>query len=110
MGKIGSHAMARDYLAAAGASKHIYAAGSTDGKRAFVTVERFHMDLARWYELQSMPMAQGGLRGPQCLTSCSVRWSEKTRLSPCVDTHRSSRGWLRHSVVRFRAYRMLVLW
>lgn len=52
---------ARDYLAAAGAGKHIYAVGGTDGERAFDTVECFHTDLARWHELQSMPTARGGL-------------------------------------------------
>ena len=52
---------ARDYLAAAGAGKHIYTAGGTDVERAFDTVECFHMDLARWHELQSMPTARGGL-------------------------------------------------
>ena len=54
---------ARDYLAAAGPGKHIYAAGGTDGERAFDTVKCFHMDLASWHKLQSMPTARGGLAG-----------------------------------------------
>ena len=41
--------------------QHIYAAGGTDGKHAFDTVECFHTDLARWHELQSMPTARRGL-------------------------------------------------
>ena len=75
---------ARDYLAAAGAEKHIHAAGGTDGERAFDTVECFHTDLARWHELQSMPTAQGGLAAAvvhKTLCHWRVEWHEGARHS-----------------------------